>query len=147
MANDCIKFKEEGDHITCKADGAAVVGKTFVDISGAKTSTLLTSGQGSGLVSDASSDKSNVYKAKTIAGSAGKRCLGVAAFDAASGALFTVIREGIVPITCAASITAGVEVEIDAAGKVIPLNMGVAVGKAMNTQTTVGGDAEILLYK
>jgi hypothetical protein len=60
--------------------------------------------------------------------------------------MFTVLREGILPITCGAAITAGSEVEIDASGRVINIAAGIAVGLAMDTQATVGADAEILLY-
>jgi hypothetical protein len=153
MANDCIKIKEEGDAITCEAT-AAVTGKRFVYVSGARTSggigatgTVPAGQQGAGLVADATVDKSAVYKAQNVgAGQAAKRALGVAAFDAPIGGLFTVLREGILPITCGAAITAGSEVEIDAQGRVINIAAGIAVGVAMDTQATVGADAEILLY-
>jgi hypothetical protein len=153
MANDCIKIKEEGDAITCEAT-AAVTGKKFVYVSGPRTSggigatgTVPAGSVGAGLVADATVDKSAVYKAQnTGAGQAAKRQLGVAAFDAPLGGLFTVLREGILPITCSAAITGGQEVEVASGGTVIPLAAGIAVGLAMDTQATVGADAEILLY-
>ena len=151
MANDCIKIKEDGDHITCEADGAAVTGKRFVYVSGTRTSTLVASGQGAGLVADASADKSNVYRVKNVA-TLGVRGLGVAAFDAAQGTMVNVIRTGIVPVTAGAAITAGQELMNDAQGRVIPWVFAASmanakIGMAMADQATVGNDAEVLLYE
>jgi predicted RecA/RadA family phage recombinase len=151
MANDCIKFKEDGDHITCEADAAPVTGKRFVYVSGTRTSTFQATGQGAGLVADASVDKSNVYRVKQVA-TLGQRGLGVAAFDAASGQMVNVIRTGIVPVTAGAAITAGQELMNDTQGRVTPwifaANMvNAKVGMAMADQATVGNDAEVLLYE
>ena len=154
MANDCIKIKEEGDHITCMADGGlAVTGKRFVYISGPRhsggigISGNVVSGQGQGLVADATADKSAVYMAKQVDATwVAKRALGVASFDAPAGGLFTAIREGIVPVTAGAAITGGNELQTDNQGRVIPLAAGVAVGLAMDSQATVGNDVEVLLY-
>src|SRR5215831_20773055 len=122
MANDCIKIKEEGDAITCMADGGlAVQGKHFVYISGprhsggiAASGTVPAGQQGAGLTADATVDKSAVYMAKQVDATwVAKRALGVASWDAAAGTLFTAIREGIVPVTAGAAITGGNELQTD----------------------------------
>ena len=77
---------------------------------------------------------------------AGKKCIGVAAWDIAIGGEVTIINEGILPITCSAAITAGQEVQAAADGSVIPLAAGRALGMAMDSQATVGGDVEVLWY-
>jgi hypothetical protein len=145
MANDCIPFKEEGDRITGKVTPAAgATGKRVAVITGPRTSTLVSSGQGAGLVSDASSDKANVYSVGQ-ATTAGVRGLGVFAFDAPQNAMVTIIREGIVPITAGAAITAGQDLDVDNQGRVVPHTTGIVVGTAMDNQSTVGADAEVLL--
>jgi len=146
MANDCIPFKEEGDRITGKVTPAAgATGKRVAVITGPRTSTLVASGsQGAGLVSDASTDKANVYSVGQ-ATVAGVRGLGVFAFDAPQNAMVTVIREGIVPITAGAAITAGQDLDVDASGRVVPHTTGIVIGTAMDNQATVGNDAEVLL--
>lgn len=77
---------------------------------------------------------------------AGRVC-GVAANDAASGALVTVVRGNsrVVKVTAAANISAFAEVEVGASGQATPLVSGVAAGYAV-TGATSGGDAEISLY-
>jgi hypothetical protein len=145
MANDCIPYKEEADRITGKVTPAAgATGKRIAVVTGPRTSTLVASGQGQGLVADASADKANVYSVgqATVAGA---RALGVFAFDAPQNAMVTIIREGIVPITAGAAITAGVDLDSDNQGRVVPHTTGIIVGTALDTQATVGADCEVVL--
>ncbi|KWW97407.1 hypothetical protein LI90_4379 (plasmid) [Carbonactinospora thermoautotrophica] len=124
MANNpAVPFWEPGQSISCKTT-AAVTGKRFVAISG--------NGAGSNpLVAHAS---------------AGGRIFGVAAFDAASGAVVSVLRGGVVPVTAASAITAGQEVEVGANGQAAPKSAGVAVGVAV-FDASPGADAAIALYQ
>jgi hypothetical protein len=139
VANDCIPFKQPGENVTAKAEGA-VTGKRCVQISGPRTS-------GPGLAATA---EGSVYvcgiPSTTGALGADKKVFGVAAWDAADTTLFTVIRGGIVPITASAAITAGAEVEVDADGRVSPLTTGIAIGVCCGTVSGAGVDAEIALY-
>ena len=145
MANDCIPFKEEADRITGKVTPAGgVTGKRCVVITGGRTSTKSATDVDAGLVADSSTDKSNVYSVgqATVAGA---RVLGVAAFDVPQNGMVPIIREGIVPITAGAAITAGQDLDVDTSGRVVPHTTGIVVGTAMDAQATVGADAEVLL--
>lgn len=112
-ANECIPFKEPGLTITCKVEaGATVVGKTFVKVSAVRT------GGGAGGLSTAV-DNVPVIEPCDVAGEA---ALGVAANDAAAGQLVKVFCRGngiVLPITAGGTITAGDEIQTDAAGKAI----------------------------
>lgn len=141
MADPCIPYKEEASHITGKVKTTQVVSKTFVKVSGVQLGSPEL-----GLVADGASDKSGVYQVDPcVSGDAGLIPLGVAAYDCPVGGLLTIIREGIVPVTNGAAITAGQYVEMNTAGKVIPHNTGTIIGIAMDSQSTVGGDTPILL--
>lgn len=96
--NPAVPFWDEGNTITCHAS-AAVTGKRFVSISGARVD-----------------DNPRVNHA---VGSATKKALGVSGYDAASGDKVTVYAgPGLVmPVTAAGAITAGAFVYSDAAGK------------------------------
>lgn len=134
-ANECIPFKEEAGSITAKAT-ATITGKTFVKISGNRTG-----GGAAGL----GTDLANVYQVAPC--TAGAKALGVARYDCANGALVGVYTQPgiIVPVTAGATITAGQEIEVDAAGKAIPFAAGIKVGYAM-TGAAAAADAEIKLY-
>ena len=127
MANECIPLYQPGKHLTATVAGAAVTGKTFVDISGA----TLNPATGA-LISVATA---------TAAG----KILGVAAFDAGLAARLSVIGEGVVPVTAGAAITAGAEVEVGASGKAITLASGKAVGRALTTAAN-NADVYVRLY-
>ena len=127
MANECIPLYQPGKHLTATVAGAAVTGKTFVDISGA----TLNPATGA-LISVATA---------TAAG----KILGVAAFDAGLAAQLSVIGEGVVPVTAGAAITAGAEVEVGASGKAITLASGKAVGRALTTAVN-NADVYVRLY-
>lgn len=149
-ANESIPFFEDGDDLPCIAT-VAITGKRLVQISAARQGTISTGGSATtpdtGLDTTASGQRFQVAMAGGAGtAGAGKRVLGVALWDAAIGQEVTVKRGSVMLVTCAANITAGQEVEVDANGKVIPLNAGVAVGMALDT-TASGGDATILMYK
>lgn len=119
---EAIPYWKPGQQPTCHA-GGAITGKRLVKISG-------TPQEGNPQV---------------VQATAAAKAFGVAAFDAASGAKVTVIKDGIVPITAGGSITAGAEVESDASGQVVTLASGKAVGQILNTVTS-GQDAMVDLY-
>lgn len=152
MANECIPLYEDGDELPCVA-AVAVTGKRFVQVAGDREGTIQTTYApppfvpDTGLDTTASGGRIQVaLPGGAGAQGAGKSCLGVAGWDAGVGVEVTVLRGKVLPVTCAAAITAGQEVEVDANGEVIPHATGVAVGRAVATQATVGADAQILVY-
>lgn len=153
MANECIPYYEDGDELPCVAN-AAVTGKKFVQVAAAREGTIsagsapppFTTDVGLDLTASGGRIKVSPPSGAGANGGAGKRCLGVASWDAAVGQEVTVKRGNVLPVTCAAAITAGQLVEVDATGAVIPLAAGVPVGLAVDTQATVGGDAQILVF-
>lgn len=128
MANECIPLFRPGADITCQTTGA-VIGKRFVDISATRDAVT-------GLI-----------KVAAAAASTTIRAFGVAAYDAASGGRVAVITGPghIVPVQAAGAITAGVDVEVGAAGQVVARTTGVAVGRAVETGSN-GNDVLIELY-
>jgi len=126
VANEAIPLFRPGSDVTCLTTGA-VTGKTFVDVSATVDSTT-------GLI-------------KVATASAGAKALGVATYDAASGARVPVIcgPGTIVHVTGGAAITAGAEVEVGTGGKVITLASGKAVGKSLGTGAN-NTDTLIRLY-
>lgn len=121
---ECIPFKQPGADVTAQAT-AAVTGKRFVGISG-------------DILPDGS--------LRVAHAAAASRAIGVAKYDAASGAKVGVYRGArmVVPVTAGANITAGQAVEVGANGQAVPLAAGVAVGYA-ETAATSGQDARICL--
>jgi hypothetical protein len=130
-------FYEEGDEVTCYCS-AAVTGKQFVKISGARQA-----GGPTGGVTDATTG-GNVTVAPAAAGD---KVFGVAAYNAALGALVQVWRYNhIVPVTTGAvALTAGMEVQSDANGNAIVLAAGKAAGLCIDN-AAIGADAQIALY-
>ena len=134
VVNEAIPFYEPADRITGSCE-VAVVGKRFVDISDP-----IQSGPG---LSNTAEGGNLVISPATAAGQA----LGVASHDAGVGKKVTVLRGGmVVPVTAAAAITAGAEVEVGANGKAATKASGVAVGRALTTASAADVDAMILLY-
>lgn len=123
VVNECIPYYEGGCRLTGNPD-SAVTGKTFVQVAGPR------------------SDGENIL-VETCA--AEGRSLGVASMDAAEGEKVTIITEGVVPVTAGANITAGQEIESDAAGKAVPLATGLALGLAIDDASS-GADSQIKLY-
>lgn len=97
-SNPAVPFWDEGNTFTGHAS-AAVTGKRFVSISGARVD-------------------GNPRVAHAV-GSATVRSVGVSAYDAASGAKVTVYSAPglIMPVTASGAITAGQDVYSDANGK------------------------------
>jgi Uncharacterized conserved protein (DUF2190) len=153
VANECIPVYEDGDNLPCVAT-AAVTGKKCVQVSATREGTLQTTYAPPpyvpdlGLDTTASGDRIKVSPPSGAGanGGAGKRVLGVAAWDAAIGQEVTVLRDKVVPITVAAAVVAGQWVECTADGSVQPVNTGVAIGYCVRSQATIGQDAEILVF-
>lgn len=124
-ANECIPFKEPGSRVTATTT-AAVTGKHAVAISG-----------------DLQDDGTYSVALPT----AGGRIFGIAAYDAPEGGRVPVIRTPgiILPVTAAAAVTAGSQVEVDATGAVVPLTTGAAIGTAL-TGADADEDAIIALF-
>lgn len=147
-ANECIPYKQPGEAITAKAKGA-VTGKTLVKIGGDRTGGGGGGAEGSITIGvGLSTDGENVYQVETC-GKEGAP-VGVAAWDAADKAETKVFKRSsgiILPITAGEAITAGWELESDAAGKVVkaaatPVKIiGMAMTKAANAK-----DCEVLFY-
>lgn len=114
-----------GQDITGEATGA-ITARRFLAISGNRAS------------------GGNIAVAHATA--AGRVC-GVAATDAASGELVTVVRGNsrVVKVAAGGTIAAFAEVEVGTAGKAVAKSSGVAVGYAL-TGATNNNDAEISLY-
>lgn len=125
MANEAIPLFRPGSDVTCLTT-AAVVGKTFVDVS-------------------ATVDATGMIKVATA--SAAARAFGVATYDAASGARVPVIcgPGTIVPVTAGGTITAGADVEVGAAGKAVALAAGKPAGKAVQAGT-LNNDVLVRIY-
>lgn len=102
---------------------AAVTGARFVGISADAEA-----GFDGGLAANA--DGANCKVAHCAADAAP---LGVAAHDAASGAVLNVIFHGVVSVTSDGAITAGAEVEVGTAGKAKVYADGIKAGLCLNT--------------
>lgn len=126
--NGILPLFDDADHLTCRATGA-ITGGRFVAPSG---------GFESGPLLNAASPATDGGNIKIAQAGAGVRALGVAAYDAAADGDKIHVYTGrfVVPMIAGANITAGVQVESDAAGKPITLASGVANGLAVSTATT-----------
>lgn len=137
MANDLIPLFRPGADVTAQAT-AIVAGKRVVKVSAAMTS-------GPGLSNTA--EGSNIRVAQCAG--ATDQPFGVSKYDAPSGGKVGVVREGIVPITGGAAVTAGQAVMADANGKVIPyVYAGAAVPVPLGIAVTDGvldGDVYVAL--
>jgi Uncharacterized conserved protein (DUF2190) len=116
---------DPGSTITAEATGS-VTARRFLAVSGNRT--------GGGNVA-------------VVHATAAARVCGVAANDAASGGLVTLVRGNsrVVKVTADGAISAFAEVEVGTAGKAKTKASGVAVGYAI-TGAADGADAEISLY-
>jgi len=136
-ANLCTPYYEPSSRITGRAFGAAVVGKTFVQVAGKKD-------PGSrGL--DPGATGGNVLIAPAAA--AADATLGVAEHDAAVGKTTAVLCTGFtVPVTAGVAITAGSLINAGAGGKAaIAANIGVAKGLALS-DAAVNEDCVVKLF-
>ena len=127
MANEAIELYTEGDQISYLAT-TAITGKRFVDITAAADATT------------------GVLQAGNPA--AGGLVVGVAAYDAAQGQVFTVLSDkgSVVPVTSGAAIAVGAELEVTAVGKVITKNTGKAIGRAFSAVGATDLDVFVQLY-
>jgi hypothetical protein len=76
---------------------------------------------------------------------AGTRCLGFADVNAAVGERVSINTLGTAAAEAGAAIAVDALVEVDAQGRVVPKNAGVAVGRALTAATAAGQLVEILL--
>jgi hypothetical protein len=135
MANDCIPLFRPGADLTAEAS-AAVTGKRCVRVSAAPTS---------GPLLAATADGSNIKVAHCDGTS--QIPFGISKYDAAINGKVGVIREGVVPITSGAAVTAGQQVMADANGKVVPyVYAGAAVPIVVGTAITTVGGADLDVY-
>ena len=132
--NECHPFHQTGD-VTFEATGA-VTGKRFLAISGSRES-------GPGLASTAEGGNYRMAHAAAAA-----KAAGVSGYDVASGdkGICLGTPGKIVPVTAAAAIAAGAEVEVGASGQATTLASGKAAGLCMTAASGAGVDAEIKLY-
>lgn len=138
-SNVCTPLFNGGDKPVTYRTSASVTGKTFAAVSGniqsgpdITSTTLPTTFDGGN------------FQAATCG--AGLKAAGVFAFDAASGAVVPVLKQGnIVPVTAGGAITAGAQVEVGSGGKAVTIASGIAVGIAHTTGVN-NADCYIELY-
>lgn len=137
--NTCIPLFKDGDDLTGRVITANVVGKTFGVISGLESGPGLTFPGIPGTYSGG-----NLQVSKCPAGAAAD-C--VFAYDQVVGEIVPLLAAhgSIVPVSAGAAITAGQDIEVDAAGKAIPLAAGKRVAKAV-TAAASGADVFVRLY-
>lgn len=125
IVNPCVPFYKPGGELTCEPT-TAVLGCRFVKISG-----------------NLSADGNIAIAPPTAAG----RVFGVANRDAAVGEKVTVYTAPgtVLPVFAAAAVAAFAEVEVNAAGAVIPLASGVPVGLVL-TAALINTLAKIQIY-
>lgn len=121
MADEATPYWDPADTITGYCS-AAVTGKRFVRVVGARTDGLPT-----------------IQHA-----AAGGRAIGVASRTTALGGKVMFATEGVWPVQAGATLTAGQEVEADASGQAIPLAAGKALGVVLDDVAS-GADAPIKL--
>lgn len=131
MANELVPYFAPGDTLPAIAGSGGVTGKRFVAPTGALSVGLGTDGG---------------FPTVLPCG-ANAKPLGVAGFDAGTGAPVTVYTDGVVPVKAGANLTAGQEVMSDGTGQAIVWDgvvghrpHGVCVG-----DTSSGSDAPIAL--
>jgi hypothetical protein len=136
----CIPLFKSGKDITGHTT-AAVVGKTFADISG-----NIQSGPAITSVNLPATFDAGNFQVATCA--AKKRAIGVFAYDRASGEAVPIMRGSslVLPVTAGGAIVAGEEVESDAEGRAVKLAAGVPLGKAYTTVAGEKEDVYISLY-
>jgi hypothetical protein len=126
MANECIPLFRPGNDLTAVTT-TAVTGGRMVEISATRSAT-------DGLI-------------RVGTATAAGRSLGVAAYDAASGARVAVIGGAgtVVPVQAGGTIAFGAQVEVGTLGQVVTIASGVAVGRAVEAGTS-GNPVMIRLY-
>jgi hypothetical protein len=140
LKNVCHPMFAEPDEPITGHTTAAVVGKTFANISG-----NIQSGPNIETVAlPTTYDGGNIQVATAAAKS---KPIGVFAYDRAEGEPVQVLHSTglVIPVTAGEAITAGDQVEVGAEGKAIKLAAGVAAGKAFTT-AAINTDCFIHLY-
>lgn len=138
-ANECIPFYEGPyTQVLTFHTAVAITGKRFVG----PTTTYQS---GPGLAADplAANDGGNLII--PAAPAAGGEVAGVAAWDVPANGKVPVIRGAgtHVPVSSGAAVSAGAELQVDTAGRVVPFATGRKVGKA---HSTVGGaDLDVIV--
>lgn len=136
--NTCVPLFPDPKDISVRAT-AAVVGKTFADISAnIQSGPAITTA-----ALDAAYDGGNVQAATC---GVGVKPIGVFAYDRAEGELVPLkcVPGSVVPVTAGAAITAGQEVQSGAGGKAVPLTPAAAI--AATLQTGVVGSNTAITY-
>lgn len=134
---DVTPYFDPGQQVTARAT-AAVTGGTFVAISADLAD------DDAGALLGAGSEPQGY---PSVAPAAGVKALGVATKDADTDESVPVVRTGaIVPVIAGNAITAGAQVETNAAGRAIPLAAGVAVGHALSTVAADGDIVMVAVY-
>jgi hypothetical protein len=137
--NEAVAYFDPGDDLTGQAS-AAVTGRRFVDVSGAKQA-----GSG-GLASDTFGGSIPVAHC-----AAGAKALGVSTYDAASGAKVPVARgHKVFPVEAGAAIAPGASVMSDATGRAVTWASAASeanarLGKCLNNVTAAGQIAVVAL--
>jgi len=150
VANDLIPYKRPGEDVTGMAT-AAITGKRCVQISAAKPVGEKAADTPATIPSGTPTGGGGTYRVAHPSGAganggAGKMIFGVAKYDQPTvNKLVGVTREGIVPITASAAITAGQQLQVAADGTVVPLAAGVPIGQACDDCAN-GADCEVALY-
>ena len=137
--NVCTPLYRPGDEITGHTS-AAVVGKTFADISG----NIQSGPQVESVSLPSTFDGGNIVVATCAAK---LKPIGVFAYDRTEGEAVTLLCTPglVVPVTAGGAITAGEEVEVGAEGKAVKLGEGKAAGRAFTTAAS-GKDCFVRLY-
>jgi hypothetical protein len=136
LTNVCHPMFKGGDPITGHTS-AAVVGKTFADIS----ATIQSGPNITTVALSTTFDGGNIVVATCAAK---KRAIGVFAYDRAINEPVPILYSAgaILPLTSGEALTAGEEVEVGAGGKPVKLAAGIAVGKVV---TTAGNNEDVFI--
>ena len=134
--NEAIAYSDPGTDLSCQAT-AAVTGKRFVQVSGAKQ-----------IGSQALADDTlggNILVAHA-SGAAGVKPLGVSSYDCPSGSKLPVARGfKVMPVEAGAAIAAGAQVQSDGTGRAVAVSTGVPCGICLNAPTAAGQTAIVAL--
>ena len=125
MAGECKPYYQPGTTITGRLDTLAALGKTFAMVDAAGSPVF---------APDALSTTTEGGNVPVKQCTAAAKAFGVFQRDKANGQLVGIFRSGVVPVLSGAAVTAGAEVEVDAASKCIDLAAGIPVGRSLNAR-------------
>jgi hypothetical protein len=138
--NEAIAYYDNGEDLSCYANGAAVTGKRFVKVNGVKrvgSQALATDALGGNI--------------PVVHCTAGAKALGVSTYDAADTEGVPVMRgHKVVPVESGAAMTAGQKVMSDATGRAITWVTAASeanddLGVVLNSPTAAGQTAIVAL--